>query len=142
MNLASSERAKAKVRAAVAARGLVSVMSDTKWRELVSAVKNLPFAPAYQIKDVMADAPIPPSFEEDVWHTGDWVEGLLPYYSVEWIRVRPRMLKHPGRLVSPRVDDIEREFLAVLHEVGVPHRKRDACIQIFGYAESTVGLER
>jgi hypothetical protein len=142
MNIASRDRDKAKVRAAIEARGLVSVMSDTKWRELVSAVKKLPFAPAFQIKDVLGAAPVPPSFGEDVWHGGDWGEGLYPHYSVEWIRVRPRIVRHRGNYASPEVEDIESAFVAVLHEVGVPHRKLGECIEIFGYAESTADLHR
>lgn len=138
----SSDRDKAKVRAAVEARGLVSIMSDTKWRELVSGVKKLPFAPPFQIKDVLGAAPVPPSFEEDVWHGGDWDEGLYPYYSVEWIRVRPRIVRHRGKYASPEIEDIESVFVAVLQEVGVPHRKRGDCIEIFGYAESTADLHR
>ena len=142
MRIASPDRDKAKVWAAVEARGLVSLMSDTKWQELVAAVKKLPFAPAFQIKDVLGAAPMPPSFEEDVWYAGDWVEGLYPYYSVEWVRVRPRIVRHRGNFVSPEVEDIEGAFVAVLHEVGVPHRKRGDCIEIFGYADSTADLLR
>jgi len=142
MNIASKERDKAKVRDAVQARGLVSVMSDTKWRELVAAVKNLAFAPAFQIKDVLGPAPFPPSFEEDVWHGGDWDEGLYPYYSVEWIRVRPRILKGRGHLLPVEKEDIEGEFLAALRRIGVPHCKRGECVEIFGYTESTADLAR
>lgn len=142
MRIASPDRDKAKVRAAVEARGLVSLMSDTKWRELVSGVKKLPFAPAFQIKDVLGATPVPPSFEADVWHSGDWGECLYPYYSVEWIRVRPRIVRHRGNYASPEVQDIESAFVAVLHEVGVPHCKRGDCIEILGYAESTTDLQR
>jgi hypothetical protein len=140
MNIASTDRDKAKVRTAIEARGLVSVMNDTKWRELVSAVKKLPFAPAFQSKDVLGATPVPPSFEEDVWHEGDWAEGLYPYYSVEWIRVRPRIVRHRGNYASPEVEDVESAFVSILCEVGVPHRKRG--IEIFGYAESAADLHR
>lgn len=125
------------MRATVEARGLVSVMSDTTWRELVAAVKKLPFAPAFQIKEVLAATPVPSSFDEDVWYAGDWDEGLSLFYSIEWIRVRPRILRHRGNNVSPAVEDIESAVVAALREVGVPHRKRDGGIAIFGYAEST-----
>ncbi len=142
MNITSIDRDKVKVRAAIEARGLVSVMNDTKWRELVLAVKKLPFAPAFQIKYVLGVAPVPPSFEQDVWYGGDWGEGLYPHYSVEWIRVRPRIVRHRGNYASPEVEDIESAFVAVVSEVGVPHRKRGDCIEIFGYAESIADLQR
>jgi hypothetical protein len=140
MRMRSVDSQRAKVRSAVQSRGLVSVMSDTKWRELVSAVSELPFAPAFQLKEVLGDAPVPASFEEDVWYVGDWDEGLLPYYSVEWIRVRPRVVKHRGKYAPPEIQDIEREFLSMLCAIGVPHRRHGDCIEIPGYAESTAGL--
>jgi hypothetical protein len=140
--IASMDRDKAKVRAAIEARGLVSVMNETKWRELASAVEKLPFAPPFQIKDVLGTTPVPPSFEEDVSYCGDWGEGLQPYYSVEWIRFRPRLLLPRGNYASPQVEDIESAFVAILRAVGVPHRKRGDCLEIFGYTESTTGLTR
>lgn len=136
------DRDKAKVRAAVEARGLVSVMNDTKWRELVSDVKALPFAPAFQVKDVRDAAPTPLSFEEDVWYAGDWDEGLHPHFSIEWIRVRPRLVKDRGKFAAPEIANIEAAFVAVLRKVGVPHRKRGDCIELLGYVESTAGLQR
>jgi hypothetical protein len=137
MNNAEDE---ARIRGVVAARGLVAVMNDTKWRELVAAVKRLPFAPAFQIKDVLGEAPVPPSFDADVWYEGDWDEGLLPYYGVEWIRVRPRLVRDRGKYAAAQVEDIESAFVAVLREVGVPHRKRGDSIEIVGYADTTAGL--
>ena len=62
--------------------------------------------------------------------------------SVEWIRVRPRILRNRGRILPSAVDDIESAFLAVLHDIGIPHRKRGDCIEIFGYAESAADLHR
>ena len=79
MNIVSAERDRAKARAAVESRGLVSLMNDTKWRELVSAVRKLPFAPAFQSKSVLEAEPFPSSFESDVWYSGDWSEGLCPH---------------------------------------------------------------
>lgn len=137
-----ADRDKARVQAAVAARGLVSVMNDTKWSELIAAVNKLPFAPAFQIKDVLGATSQPASIDEDVWHGGDWGEGLGPYYAIEWIRVRPRLVKHRGKHVPPEVDDIESAFVAALRDIGVPHRKRGDCIEIFGYTGSTAGLDR
>lgn len=136
------DRQRAKVRTAVEARGLVSLMSETKWRELVARVEQLPFAPAYQLKDVLNDAPVPLSFEADVWYEGDWGAALQPYHSIEWIRVRARLVKERGRHASPEVVDIEGAFVETLRRVGVPHRKRGECIEILGYAESTAGLAR
>ena len=86
----------------VAKRGLVSVMNDTKWRELQDAVRTeLPFAPPYQLKVVLNPQAYPEQFEADVDYLGDWSnECLFPYYEIEWIRIRPRFLRRRGRLVA------------------------------------------
>jgi hypothetical protein len=135
-------RDKEKVRAAVGARGLVSVMNGTKWRALVARVKTLPFPPPFQVKSVLAATPVPASFDSDVWYLGDWNEGLSPYYDVEWIRVRARIVKTHGKYAKAEIEDIEDQFLAILMDIGVPHRKSGDCVEIFGYTESTAGLHR
>src|ERR1043166_3957368 len=95
------EKHKAKVREEVARRGLTSFMNDTKWRELQrAALEELPFAPPYQRKDVLLTSAEPGTFDTDVSHLGDWRDGILPFHSVEWIRVRPRYLKHRGLLIA------------------------------------------
>lgn len=100
MMIGDAIRDREKVRAAVEKRGLVSLMNDTKWRELVNAVKTrLPFPPAFQVQDVLSDQPQPELFEKDVHYVGDWIEGLSPFYSIEWIRVRPTLLKHQAILL-------------------------------------------
>ncbi len=44
-------------------RGLVSLMSDTKWSALVAAIDNeLVFPPAFQRKDVLREVPEPANF--------------------------------------------------------------------------------
>ncbi|TCV65934.1 MULTISPECIES: DUF6678 family protein [Neorhizobium] len=46
----------AKVRRAIAERGLSSHMNDTKWRALCTAVaEEFPFPPPYQVKCVLSD---------------------------------------------------------------------------------------
>jgi len=57
----------------VAKRGLVSIMNDTKWRELQNAVRSeLPFAPTYQLKAVFNPDAQPEQFEPGVNCLGDW----------------------------------------------------------------------
>lgn len=83
-----------KVLDVVSEKQLCSIMNNTKWEKLQSGVLNtLPFPPPFQVKYVLEDTPIPATFENDMWYWGDW-EGLFPFYSVEWIRVRPRYLPH------------------------------------------------
>ena len=60
-------KSKQQIDAEVGKRGLVSVMNDTKWRELQKAVcSELPFAPPYQLKVILNPHPHPEHFEVDV----------------------------------------------------------------------------
>lgn len=129
---------KARVMKTLAERNLVSVMNDTKWRELQDAVINtLLFPPPYQAKYLLEGRLYPEEFETDVSYWGDWIEGIVPFYSVEWIRVRPRYLKHRGRLVSPEVIDITDEFVKLLKELSIPYRLENDTYIIYGYVADT-----
>jgi hypothetical protein len=123
-------------------RGLVSVMNETKWVELQNAVLcELPFAPAYQCKMVLRSDPYPERFETDVDYLGDWSsECLSPFSCIEWLRVRPRFLRHRGRLVAPEVLSVESEFLAILHRYQIPHRRDGETVWIYGYTAQTGDL--
>jgi hypothetical protein len=117
-------------------------MSDTKWAELQEAVRGeLAFAPPYQLKAVLNPAPQPERFENDVDYVGDWSdECLLPFYEIEWLRVRPRRLRHRGRLAAPDVQSVEPAFIEILQRYGIPHRHDGDTIWIYGYASSTNDL--
>jgi hypothetical protein len=137
---AQMENLRRDVAARVEQRGLVSLMNHTRWTALVEAVyARLPFPPPYQAKGILADAPEPDVFDHDVGYHGAWQE-LFPYFDVEWIRVRPRWLKHRGQLVPPEVIDCSAEFLALLRELRVPHRVDADTVWIYGYAASTAGI--
>ena len=120
----------------IARRGLVSVMNDTKWRELQNAIATeLPFRPAYQRKDVLNEQPQPEHFDTDVNYWGDWSdEALLPFVSIEWLRIRPQYLKSRGRLISPQNHNEEPQLLEVLARYQIPFRQENDSIWIFGYA--------
>jgi hypothetical protein len=137
-------KAKQQTRAEVARRGLVSLMNDTKWHELRGAVQTeLPFAPPYQLKVVLNPHPQPEQFDTDVNYLGDWSdECLVPFYEIEWIQIRPRYLRHRGRLLAAEVLSVESELLAILHRYDVPYRHDKGSIWIFGYSASTGDLQR
>jgi len=132
------EKHKERVGIEVAKRGLVSFMNDTKWLELQrAAVDELPFAPPFQRKDVLQPVLEPARFDTDVWWHGDWREGILPFYSIEWLRIRPRYLKHRGALIAPTIVDCEDVLKSVLERQYIPFVERDYSIIIFGYALQT-----
>jgi len=135
------ESFKKKVQAIVTEKQLCSIMNNTKWEKLQSGVLNrLPFTPPYQVKYVLQEKPEPITFDNDVWYLGDWIEGLFPFYSIEWIKVRPRYIKHHGRLVDGEVIDITEQFRELLHNFHIPYKEENNAFYIYGYAESTESL--
>ncbi|MFB6366342.1 DUF6678 family protein [Paenibacillus elgii] len=129
---------KQKVQAVVNKKQLASIMNNTKWGQFQkSVIDTLPFTPAYQVKYVLEDAPYPENFEEDVWYWADWEQGIHPFYSVEWLRVRPRYVKNRGRLIEPEIIDITGEFIEMLQKLKIPFVKENSTICIYGYVKST-----
>ena len=122
------------IRQAITERGLTSVMNATKWRELRDGVMNdLPFAPAFQRKDLLEADPYPETFDEDVNYCGDWPAGIDRSAEIEWIRVRPRRRVRRGQLIPDGLDDIEEALVALLHRIGVPFLREPGAIRIYGY---------
>lgn len=119
---------KQKVVTVVNKKQLASVMNNTKWEQLQKCViDTLPFTPPYQVKYVL----------EDAWYWGDWEQGLRPFYSIEWLRIRPRYVKSRGRLIEPERFDITDEFIELLQKLNIPFVKEDSIICIYGYVKST-----
>lgn len=131
----------AKVRKAASERGLSSLMNQTKWNKLISAVlKELPFPPIYQMKDILTDKPYPVTFDEDEFGDGDWFEAIYPCFSIEWLRIRPRSLVSCGRLISPEIIDEEKQLINILNKLRIPYRKDEETIWIYGYASDTSNI--
>jgi hypothetical protein len=100
--------------------------------------RELPFAPPFQLKALLNPLPQPEHFESDVDYLGDWNdESLLPFYEIEWLRVRPRFLQPRGRLVAPEFQSVEAAFMEVLRHYRIPHRCDSDTIWICGYASTT-----
>ncbi|KQL38279.1 hypothetical protein AN960_14855 [Bacillus sp. FJAT-25509] len=119
---------------------LCSVMNNTKWRQLKEAVlTTLPFVPPLQIKMVLEDTPNPQNFDNDVYGSGDWMDGV-PLRSIEWIRVRPRRLESMGLLLLPKEIDITKEFLEILHKYKIPYKEHNNSFYIYGYIRDTCSL--
>ncbi|MNI71754.1 hypothetical protein D3C73_1276440 [compost metagenome] len=97
----------------------------------------MPFPPPFQAKYVLVESPFPSKFEDDVWYLGDWIEGLMPFYNIEWIRVRPRRIVNTGRLISPEIIDITEEFKGILKEYSIPYYCDNESIYIYGYTSET-----
>jgi hypothetical protein len=131
--IAEEGRDRARLVDAVARRGLTSVMNDTRWDRLQQLIRNLPFPPPYQYKSVLMEEPYPPSFDEDVAYLGGELCEIGPFDEIEWIRFRPRYLRHRGRLIEPDIVDCADAFRAALTEARIPFEERDESIWVFGY---------
>ena len=124
---------KHEVKDALAKRGLGSYMNDTKWRELLAEIGKLSFPPPYQRKDVLHSEPEPCTFDADLSCLGDYHEGIFPLFSIEWIRIRPRYLKHVAQSLPKTMIDCDAELEAALQFIGQPYVKADDSIWIYGY---------
>lgn len=129
------DRRRQRIRREVMERGLTSFMNDTKWRALQRVMlEELPFPPPYQRKDVLQAAPDPAVFDADVWYFGDWREGILPFWSIEWLRIRPRYLERRAQLLPSAIQDCREDLRAALAREHISFVERDDSFWVHGYA--------
>lgn len=57
--------------------------------------------------------------------------------SIEWIRVRPKVLIDKGAIVDPDVCDMTDELISTLKKERIPFVQGKETIQIFGYVRDT-----
>ena len=134
---------KEQVRKIVERKNLCSYMNDTKWNELRMAMMNdMPFLPPYILKFVFDDKPIGhASFCNNEkcmtdWHSVFAIDGQYfnSSFAVEWIKVRPKLLKHRGKLVELEVIDAEDIFVEILKKYSIPYEcEEDGVYCIYGY---------
>ena len=132
----------------IAGKGLIRVVDETSWSNLVNAViTEMPFQPAFIIKYVTHPFTIKccgdnsaiqgENFVADVSYWGNWNGENFPskeyYYRIEWIKVRPRYLKPRGKLIKPEVIDVSKEFEDILNRYSIPYELRDGTYCIYGY---------
>ena len=129
---------KEKVREVVTAKGLGSVMNDTKWLKLQKAIEQLPFPPPYIDKLVLEDR----TFEEvqinyiPRW-VGDWspfyTEGMSLFFTIEYIKVKPLYGEFRGQLIAPKIFDETIAFEQLLKDNNIPYEEDNGTFTIFGY---------
>ena len=131
---------KKKVLQIINERGLSSYMNNTKWNNFIKACSNeIPFPPPYTIKYLTEKNLESDTLEkEDVYFIGSWQgDENFPsedyYFNIEWIKVRPRVLKHIGLLVKPELIDETKEFEEILHKYNIPYEKEGEIYCIYGY---------
>jgi hypothetical protein len=117
---------------------MISILAMRKltlsdWERLRALMYDaLPFPPPFQRKDISRSEPEPPTFGEDVWYHGDYGEGLEPFDTIEWIRIRPRYLRDRGRLAPPEIVDCEVTLKALLAREKFDFATEPGCIVLYG----------
>lgn len=129
----------AKVQRIIEQKGLYSYMNNTKWDELITAVREeMPFPPPYKMKFVTETVEDwEQDFKEDVYYLCYWCGEEFPtkdyYFNIEWLKVRPRYLEHRGKLVAPAVIDVSPKFEEILTRYNIPFELEEGTYCIYGY---------
>lgn len=55
------------------------------------------------------------------------------FYAVEWIKIRPRLLKHQGQLIESKVIDETDAFLAMMKKFNIPFEEQNGTYIVYGY---------
>jgi len=97
------------------ADGLVSLMNDTKWRELCFTFSSFETKPAWRTLDLL-------NGHLSDWDC-EWFHHVGPdYCSIEWLEIDPRAC--------------DRESVrAVLREVAAPFEESEQFFRVIGYAK-------
>ncbi|WP_316931874.1 DUF6678 family protein [Chryseobacterium soli] len=68
---------------------------------------------------------------------GDWKpfykEGMSLFFTIEFIKVRPRYAEYTGHLLAPKIFDETKEFEHLLKELHIPYEEEDGTFTIYGY---------
>ena len=110
---------------------LVSVMNDTKWRELQALMADeATFSPRWRVKCVRDSEP-------SGWDT-DWCNHLpYPFKNIEWVDIDPVHTERVGHIVPDRREDRTGEIERLLEAKSIPYDHVDGCIRVQGYLRPT-----
>lgn len=130
------KKLKKKVMLLIEQKNMVSIMNNTKWNELQKSVCELPFLPPYQLRCV-TDVDELKTFDKDVCCTGNWDDELmLPFFNIEWIKVRPRYIKERGQLINGEIVDKTAAFIEILEKYSIPYEEENGAFIIYGYKKA------
>lgn len=123
-------------------KNLSSVMNDTKWLRLQTAILSTPkFEPAYHVQLLTDEIEYSPIFREVPTYLGSWEllyesyeYSTPPFFNIEWMSIQPLYEVYRGRLVKPEIIDKSDILLNILHKYNIPFEKEDEhTFVIYGY---------
>ena len=122
-----------RLRRVVQQRGLCGLANDTKWDELIDAMRAREgWKPKFRCKCIDST----PSY----WD-GEWFYHLpFPLLSLEWLDIEFIERTHRGRLIAPVFTDHSAWLEELLVRVGFEYQKGSALIRIFGYSPKSSDL--
>ena len=109
---------------------LASVMNDTNWAELASAMLAFDPLPDWRCKEISAAAPGP-------WDA-EWCYHIRPFHTIEWLEIgfvhpKPAARGTPAKLVASARADAEERLRATLSALGVPYSIENGLVRVWGY---------
>lgn len=117
-------------------RNLCSYMNNTKWEELrYSMCNDMPFPPPYDIKYIDVEHSTGDDVNKDIFHYGEWYETFLltENFLIEWVKIKPVILKHRGCLIPPEVIDETQELINILEKYNIPYTEENNIFTVYGY---------
>lgn len=121
---------------------LSSVMNDTKWLKLQTAILSIPeFEPAYSVQLLTDEIEHSPVFGKAPTYLGCWKllyedheDSPPPFFNIEWMSIQPLYEIYRGRLVNSEIIDKSDVLLGILHKYHIPFEKEDEhTFVIYGY---------
>ncbi|WP_366915789.1 DUF6678 family protein [uncultured Pontibacter sp.] len=110
---------------------LVPIMNNTKWQELISAMRSLPqIEPHVRIKYLHDD--VAPKHYAPIWWEQLEQTGLA---NIEWLEIKAMKESSTGLLAPTLQADYTDLFQEVLDKYGIPHEVEGEIFRIMGYQQ-------
>lgn len=135
-------RMKDEVELIIRHKQLSSIMNDSKWLKLQTAILSTPdFEPAYSVQLLTDEIEHSPVFGKAPTYLGaweliyeNWEYAPPPFFNIKWMAIQPLFEIHKGRLVKPEIIDKSDVLLNILQKYHIPFEKENEhTFVIYGY---------